>query len=140
METVLIGRFENDTMKAAKQSRIIGERCRNGIKEIKVKRPQMESPFLYYNRPNLIRISDKPTLMDALDRRNIFIKSGPFGEGVFAKRNFVSGDIVAYYSGLLWPPTDLFPINQTLHERSVGFVITTSFELFHVMTIYKRDI
>ena len=56
-----------------------------------------------------------------------------------AKRNFVSGDIVAYYSGLLWPPTDLFPINQTLQERSVGFVITTSFELFRVITIDKRD-
>ena len=117
METVLLGRFENDTMKAAKQSRIIGERCCNGIKEIKVAKPQKDSPVLSHLPPNMIRIADKPKVMDALDRRNIFIKTGSFGDGVFAKRNFVSGEIIAYYSGLLWSPKHLFPTNQTVQER-----------------------
>ena len=55
--------------------------------------------------------------MDTLDRRNIFIKPGPWGDGVFAKRNFVAGEIIAYYSGLLWSPQDLFPSNQSFEER-----------------------
>ena len=117
MMTALIGRFENGVMKSAKQSKIIGERCRNGIKEIKVAKAKPDSPILKFSRPNKIRIADHPKIMDALDRRNMYIKEGPWGDGVFAKRNFVSGEIIAYYSGLLWSRKDLFPGNQTLEER-----------------------
>ena len=39
METVLVGRFEDKQMIAAKPSKIIGERCHQGIKEIKVDVP-----------------------------------------------------------------------------------------------------
>ena len=117
MISALIGRFENGIMKAAKQTKIIRERCCNGIKEIKVAKPKHGSPILKYQRPNMIRIADQPKVMDALDRRNIFIRPGPWGDGIFAKRHFVPGDIISYYSGLLWSHQDLFPLNQTFEER-----------------------
>ena len=117
MISALIGRFENGIMKAAKQTKIIRERCHNGIKEVKVAEPKIGSPILKYNRPDRIRIANQPKVMDALDRRNIFVRPGPWGDGVFAKRNLVSGEIIAYYSGLLWSPQDLFPSNQTFEER-----------------------
>ena len=117
MKTALIGSFNDGIMKAARRTRIIGERCNKGIKEIKLVRPKTSSPLLKYFHPNHIRIADQPRVMDALDKRNIYIKTGGFGDSVFAKRDIPSGEIVAYYSGLLWTPKDLFPINQTLKER-----------------------
>ena len=119
LKTALIGSFNDGIMKAARQTRIIGERCNKGIKEIKLARPKTSSPLLKYLRPNQIRIADQPTVMDALDKTNIYITTGEFGDSVFAKRDIPSGEIVAYYSGLLWTPKDLFPINQTLEERYI---------------------
>ena len=117
LKTALIGSFNDGIMTAVRQTKIIGERCNKGIKEIKLARPKTCSPLLRHFRPNQIRIADQPTVMDALDKRNIYIKTGEFGDSVFAKRDIPSGEIVAYYSGLLWTPKDLFPINQTLEER-----------------------
>ena len=122
MKTALKGNFENGVMKGARKSKIIGERCHKGIKEIKVAKPKESSPILRYSRPNMIRIATLPKVMDALDRRNIYIKEGPWGDGVFAKRDFVSGEIIAYYSGLLWEPQDLFPSNLTLEERLINLL------------------
>ena len=121
MISALIGRFENGIMKGAKQTKIIGERCHNGIKEIKVAKPKYGSTILKHNPPSQNRIADHPKVMDALERRNIFISSGPWGDGMFAKRNFISGEIIAYYSGQLWSTQDLFPSNQTLEERYRNF-------------------
>ena len=117
MKTALKGHFENGVMIGARKSKIIGERCHKGIKEIKVAKPKESSPILRYGPPNMIRIASLPKVMDSLERRNIYIREGPWGDSVFAKRDFVSDEIVAYYSGLLWSPQDLFPLNLTLEER-----------------------
>ena len=117
LNTALIGSFNDGIMMAARKTRIIGERCNKGIKEIKTAKPKPSSPLLKYFRPNQIRIADQPRVIDALDNRNVYIKMAEFGDSVFAKRDIPSGEIVAYYSGLLWTPKDLFPINQTLEER-----------------------
>ena len=131
LKTALIGLFNDGVMKAARETRIIGERCNRGIKEIKLARPKTSSPLLKYFRPNQIRIADQPRVMDALDKRNIYIKTAEFEDSVFARRDIPSGEIVAYYSGLLWTPKDLFPINQTLEERY------TLFRLYTLLTFSK---
>ena len=134
LKTALIGLFNDGVMKAARETRIIGERCNRGIKEIKLARPKTSSPLLKYFRPNQIRIADQPRVMDALDKRNIYIKTAEFGDSVFARRDIPSGEIVAYYSGLLWTPKDLFPINQTIEERY------TLFPLYTLLTFSKISI
>lgn len=118
METVLIGHFKNGIMKAARKSKIIAERCHNGIKEIRVAKPREGSPILKYSPPNTIRIGDQPTIIDPFERRNTYIQSGKWGDGVFAKRNFTEGDLVMYYSGLLWNKTEgpYISKNQTQEE------------------------
>ena len=123
METALSGRFENGVMTSAKQSSIIGERCHYGMKEIQIATPKMDAPKLKYTRPNRIRIADQPKVMDALDRKNIFIKTGEWGDGVFAKRNLLTEDVIAYYSGLLWRRHELFPANQTTKEKLVQNIL-----------------
>ena len=120
METALIGRFENDTMVAAKPSKVIAERCNRGIKEIKVAKPTAAStPILKYVRPNRIRIGDQPTIMDPFERKYIFIADGKKEDGVFAKKGINKGDIILYYSGIIWNQTEvpLWSSNTTWEER-----------------------
>ena len=119
METVLIGRFENGTMIAAKPSKIIKERCHEGIKEIMISKPKTNSPVFTYSRPTRTSIGDQPKVMDPFTRKNIYIHDGKMDDGVFAKKNIVKGDLIMYYSGLLWNKTEqaLYTTNQTQEER-----------------------
>ena len=101
METALIGRFENGTMVAARPSKVIGERCQGGIKEIRVAKPKVVAPVLAHTRPSPIRMCPQPTVMDPFERKNIFISDGKKEDGVFAKKDIIDGDIFAYYSGTI---------------------------------------
>ena len=106
METVLVGRFENETMIAAKESKIIRERCNKGIKEIKVAKPKKDKPTFKYERPTRLRIGDQPKVMDPYSKKNFYIGDGKKDDGVFAKRDLKKGQLVMYYSGLFWNETE----------------------------------
>ena len=106
METVLVGKFVKGKMIAAKQSKIVSERCNRGIKEIKTAQPKYETPIFRYQRPDRLRICDQPRLMDPYEKKNIYIGDGKKQDGVFAKRNMAKGDLVGYCSGLLWNTTE----------------------------------
>ena len=119
METVLVGHFKNETMIAAKPSKVIAERCNRGMKEIRIGKPKENSPIFRYSRPTRIRIGDQPDIMDPYERRNIYISDGKEGDGVFAKKHIPKGEVIMYYSGILWNKTELplWSSNQTLDDR-----------------------
>ena len=119
METVLIGYFKNEKMVAAKPSKIIRERCHRGIKEIKIATPKPNAPILKYTRPNRIRLGDQPKVIDPFEQSNVYIKNGKMGDGLFAKKNIIKGDIIAYYSGLIFNKRKepVFHRNQTIEEK-----------------------
>lgn len=118
-ETVLVGRFENNTMIGAKTARIKAERCLNGIKRLQVTRPKPQSPVYKYSRPNRLRAGDKPLLADPFELRSIYIGSGIVQDGVFARRHIKEGDLVAYYGGLIYDPIKdpVFFNNMTQSDR-----------------------
>ena len=123
MKTVLVGRFENERMISAKASKIIAERCNDGIKEIQVAQPKDDEPSLKYSRPDHLRIGDHPRVMDPYTKKNFYIGDGIKEDGVFAKRDINNGELVLYYSGLFWNESmqtlytgDKFN-NQTSQER-----------------------
>ena len=102
METVLVGRFENGRMISSKASKIIAERCNEGIKEIRVAKPKDNEPSLKYSRPDHLRIGDHPRVMDPYTKKNFYIGDGKKEDGVFARRDIKKGELVLYYSGLFW--------------------------------------
>ena len=122
METVLVGSFKNGTMIAAKASRIIGERCNQGMKEIRIAEPKRNAATFKYSRPSRVRLGDQPLLMDPYERKNIYISDGEEGDGVFAKKHIPKGEVIMYYSGIRWNKTELplWTKNQTLGERWVN--------------------
>ena len=123
METVLVGRFEKGQMISAKQSKIVSERCNRGIKEIRTAKPKDDKPSFKYQRPNRLRIGDQPRVMDPYTKKNFYIGNGAKDDGVFAKRNIDTGQLVMYYSGLIWNTTEqqLYTMdtyhNQTWEEH-----------------------
>ena len=119
METVLIGQFENGTMVAARPSKVIGERCHRGIKEIRVAKPKAGAPVFTHTRPSPIRMCPQPTVMDPFERKNIFIDDGKKEDGVFARKHIIDGDAVAYYSGSILSETAVYLMasNTTYEEK-----------------------
>ena len=123
MQTVLIGKFEKGKMMSARPSKIIHERCNNGIKEIQVESPKHSAPVFRYSRPNRLRIGDQPRVIDPFSKKNVFVKTTEEkGDGLYARKDIKKYDLIAYYSGLLWNETeqalytrDLYH-NQTLDE------------------------
>ena len=117
MKTVLVGKFRKGHMVAARESKIIGERCNNGIKEILVAPVNGNSPVFRYKRPNAWSIGYDYTLVDPYERRHTYIgKSGTEGDGVFAKRNIKKGELVSYFCGIIQKKPIYFS-NQTTEEQ-----------------------
>ena len=119
METIFVGRFVNETMISAKPSKVIAERCNQGMKEIQIAKPKPNTPTFRYSRPTRIRIGDQPAIMDPYERKNIYVSDGEEGDGVFARKNISKGEVIMYYSGLRWNKTQiaLWTRNQTLEDR-----------------------
>ena len=92
MVTVLIGKFVNGTMIAAKQSRIVRERCNKGIKEIKIAKPKENAIIYKYQRPTRVNIGDQPRVMDPYTKKIFYIGDGTKDDGVFAKRDIANGE------------------------------------------------
>ena len=108
-------------MLQGKESRILAERCSNGIKEIRVAKPKAGSPVLKFNRNTKRHIYDATTI-DNYEKKMVYVKNTAKSEdGLFAKRDIKPNEIVAYYSGTIWTPkehiTELSPANQTGYFR-----------------------
>ena len=121
MKTVLMGKFRDGVMIEAKASRIIAERCHNGIKEIKMDKPKTNSPIHTFKRNTRLRIHDATT-MDPFEKNMVYVKETKKSEeGLFAKKDIEANEVVAYYSGTIWTPqehiTELSPSNQTGYFR-----------------------
>ena len=122
MKTVLIGKFNDGEMISAKRSKIIKERCRLGIKEIKVANPKNASPIMKFERPNWLRFGDNPKIADPFEQNHVFVKTTKsMGDGLFARKNITAGSVVAYYSGLLLNPkqTPIITKNMTMDQGYV---------------------
>ena len=119
MKVALVGHFEDGVMVEGRPSHVIAERCNNGIKEIKVAKPKYGMPTFKYDPPTRIRIGDQPRVMDPYDRKYVYIQDGKKDDGVFAKTKIFKGDLICYYSGIVWNSTE-FPLwlnNMTAEAR-----------------------
>ena len=61
----------------------------------------------------------QPTLQDPLERKNLYIKTGPFGDTLFARRDISRGDVVAYLNGFWYEKDEINWSNMTISEQYV---------------------
>ncbi len=76
LETALVGRFENGRMLSGRPTRIVAERCKHGMKELKFAKPNWILPIFKYQRPTWIQPGDQPTVADPFELRTIYIADG----------------------------------------------------------------
>ena len=104
---------------SAKPTKIVAERCKNGIKHLKFAKPAKDAPVLKYQRPDFIRPGDQPQVADPFERKVIYIAKGVYQDGVFARKDIRIGELIAYYAGMMFD-TKKHPIffhNQTNSDR-----------------------
>ena len=100
LKTVLTGKFKDGEMVEGRESKIIAERCNNGIKEVQIAPTKQDAPVFKYQPPSSFRVCHGEKLMDPYERKTVYINDSAYvGDGVFAKRNISPGEIVAYYVG-----------------------------------------
>ena len=123
MRTALIGKFENGVMVEARPTKILAERCNDGLKEILVSPPETNSRVFRFQRNTRVRIH-QPKIMDPFEKNSVFVsKTANSGEGLFARRNIETNEVVAYYSGVILKTEEINQIrfngasNQTGYER-----------------------
>ena len=141
-ETVLLGNFQNGVMIAAKPTKILAERCNNGIKELKFAKPKKNAPTFKYERPTDIKPGDQPNVADPFESKRVYIGKGIMNDGIFAKKDILSGELICYYSGTLHNPRvkPIFHNNQSLDEKLVDTIyiemkkITSFFHTFIMKT------
>ena len=141
-ETVLLGTFQNGVMIAAKPTTILAERCKNGIKELKFAKPKENAPTFKYERPTDIKPGDQPNVADPFESKRVYIGKGIMNDGIFAKKDILSGELICYYSGTLHNPRvkPIFNNNQSLDEKLVDTIyiemkkITSFFHTFTMKT------
>jgi len=120
--TGLRGRYEYGVLVWATAVKIVGERCREGIKEIMVEtadndedvRWEKEEATQWY-------IGRHPQVMDPHERKSVYVGDSLIpgsDEGLFARRSFMPGDIVSYFSGTRTFARDMFFDNMTEAETS----------------------
>jgi len=120
--TGLRGRYEYGVLVWATAVKIVGERCREGIKEIMVEtadndedvRWEKEEATQWY-------IGRHPQVMDPHERKSVYVGDSLIpgsDEGLFARRSFMPGDIVSYFSGTRTFARDMFFDNMTEPETS----------------------
>ena len=121
MRTVIVGKFKDGVLIEGRPSKIIAERCQNGMKAIKVAKPDQRSPVFNFRRNNKLCVH-QPKLMDPFEKNSVYV--GPTdekGEGLFVRRNIEPGEITSYYSGIIWSAIEFEEIsllpNQTGYDR-----------------------
>eukprot|EP00091_Calanus_sinicus_P013606 TRINITY_DN30199_c0_g1_i1.p1 TRINITY_DN30199_c0_g1~~TRINITY_DN30199_c0_g1_i1.p1 ORF type:complete len:288 (-),score=95.93 TRINITY_DN30199_c0_g1_i1:1-864(-) len=120
--TGLRGRFEHGVLVDATAVDIVGERCKDGIKELMVE-PAVKDGGVRWEKQeaNHWFIGKNPLVMDPHERKSVYVGESLIPgseEGLFARRAFMSGDIVSYFSGTKTFSSNIFFKNMTNAEIS----------------------
>ena len=121
--TGLNGKFVDGEVQEARAVDILAERCRGGIKEIQLS---------LSTRDNTVwRLADTETLLRSFarsvephERKSVYIgkslvagDTAVTGQGIFARRLFLPGDLVSYFSGVKTTEVEMFHDNMTDQEH-----------------------
>ena len=117
--TGLHGKFVDGEVQEARAVDIVAERCQQGIKEIKLR--------LNTRDHTVWRLADSESLLRSFartvephERKSVYVgksqvdgDSSVVGEGIFARRTFLPGDLVTYFAGVKTTEKEMFLDNMT---------------------------
>lgn len=66
-------------------------------------KPPPSEPMVSFQRPTALRYGGDPRIPDPLERRFVYVApSAVKDDGLFARRNISRGQVISYYSGLIY--------------------------------------
>ena len=109
-------------MKDATAVDIVGERCNDGIKELLVETAANDGNVRWIKEEaNHTYAGKHQQVMDPYKRKSVYVGDSLIpgsGEGLFARRSFLPGDIVSFFSGTKTFRENIFSRNMTPAEVS----------------------
>ena len=108
METVLYGKFKDRQMIDAQEAKILEIDCdSNGLLYVsKYSTPDSSSPHFYYDPPTNVSFGGRPKgFLDPYEQKwlELRVADNPkMGEGVFTKKDFKDGELLASYVGFVF--------------------------------------
>ena len=100
--TALVGKFEDQKMKSARESTITQIICKDGIIQASFKKPQDDSVEFFYDPSNSKYMGAMPLVRDPYEKKNIELHESRIagaGHGIFAIRNIPKGQVlIGFYN------------------------------------------
>ena len=126
--TGLRGTFKAGVLQNARAVDVVGERCNNGLKELKLEKSAHNQGVMWENTGSKLRQYGKnPRVMDPHERKAVYVgeSTNPRAEqGLFARRKFSPGDLVSYYGGERVFLKDIVYPNMTAEEVATAMMYT----------------
>jgi len=101
MKMAIRGEFKDEKLVSGQVCELLGVEVEDGIK--KPVFSECSGKVYEYENPTIRNIADHPLLRDPWETERIYVDESELpqgGEGLFAKKDFVAGDIVALYNGI----------------------------------------
>ena len=121
--TGLHGKFLDGEVLEARAVDVVAERCRQGIKEIRL-RLNTRDDTLWRRADSESLLRSFARTMEPHERKSVYIGKSRVegdravtGEGIFARRLFLPGDLVTYFSGVKTTEEEMFHDNMTSLEE-----------------------
>ena len=101
--TGLRGTFVNGKLQEAYSIEVVAERCKDGMKELKIEVSSEATLIWKREEANATYIGQHPQAMDPHEKKSVYVDQSFIPrskEGVFALRKFMPGDLISYFGGL----------------------------------------
>ena len=115
-QTGLKGKFVAGEVVEARSVIITEERCNNGMKEIKTRMIESDKTLWGKDIANATHITKYAKTVDPHEKRSVYVgqsKLAGGGEGIFARRSFLPGNLVSYFNGIRVTEEMMFYENMT---------------------------
>ena len=126
LRTALHGKFTNGKLVSAAEVAVVGHRCAGEMQELLLEKVQHQSGTTWTSESvNSSYIGSKPRVRDPLERSSVYVSRSTVGtpglagltDGLFARRSFLPGQLIAYYSGVRGPIGLYHRPNMTRAEK-----------------------
>ncbi|TRY71995.1 hypothetical protein TCAL_17127 [Tigriopus californicus] len=113
------------------------QRCSLNILQIKISQPKETSPKFRYEKMTSFFAGSQPTVMDPMERMNVYIGNTNMGEGVFAKKDLFPFQLICYYSGLFISHEDAKTMfsNMSLNELKTNSRYLVNYNSTHLLDV-----
>jgi len=122
--TGLRGTFVDGVLTRAEVIKVVGERCKNGVKELKTQTSKRyENVSWERKEPENLHFKEYGKIMDPYERKSVYIGNSTLpgaNLGLFARRNFSRNDLVSYFGGIKLPQSEIIFPNMSLAERQTA--------------------